>query len=167
MNKTHQAIFAIIASGVVEKPEGMYKVLSDIITNDLFALMGDEMDISQVHSEKWHLKDVLHDISYLISCNIIEHRHAKQILHDAWDMEPYAWDMGWYLSDSKILEEKEGDELDEAIRIVMISNEKAVNDIRGGKVKAVGSLIGQVMKESGGQANPKLISKRILELINQ
>jgi aspartyl-tRNA(Asn)/glutamyl-tRNA(Gln) amidotransferase subunit B len=42
-------------------------------------------------------------------------------------------------------------------------NEKAVADIRGGKDKAVGPLIGQVMKKSGGQANPQVVSELIRE----
>jgi len=38
---------------------------------------------------------------------------------------------------------------------------KAVEEIRGGKLKAIGALIGQVMKRSGGQANPKLARELI------
>lgn len=40
-------------------------------------------------------------------------------------------------------------------------NEKIVEDIRGGKGKAVGALIGQIMKRSKGQANPKMITQII------
>jgi len=42
-------------------------------------------------------------------------------------------------------------------------NAKAVEDIRGGKGKAIGSLMGQIMKATKGQANPKVVT----ELINQ
>jgi aspartyl-tRNA(Asn)/glutamyl-tRNA(Gln) amidotransferase subunit B len=41
-------------------------------------------------------------------------------------------------------------------------NAKAIEQIRGGKDKAVGALMGQVMKLSRGQANPKLARDRIL-----
>jgi aspartyl-tRNA(Asn)/glutamyl-tRNA(Gln) amidotransferase subunit B len=40
-------------------------------------------------------------------------------------------------------------------------NEKAVNDIREGKDKAIGALIGQIMKLSKGQANPKIVTDLI------
>ncbi len=40
-------------------------------------------------------------------------------------------------------------------------NEKAVNDIREGKDKAIGALIGQIMKLSKGQANPKMVTDLI------
>lgn len=45
------------------------------------------------------------------------------------------------------------------------SNAKTVEDIRGGKDKAVGALMGQIMKLSKGQANAKVVTGRILEKI--
>ncbi|MEM9252157.1 MAG: Asp-tRNA(Asn)/Glu-tRNA(Gln) amidotransferase subunit GatB [Planctomycetota bacterium] len=41
-------------------------------------------------------------------------------------------------------------------------NAKAVADIQGGKDKAIGALLGQIMKLSKGQANPKLVRELIL-----
>ena len=41
-------------------------------------------------------------------------------------------------------------------------NTKALDDLRAGKQKAVGALVGQVMKLSGGQANPKTLTPKIL-----
>ncbi len=41
-------------------------------------------------------------------------------------------------------------------------NAKAIEDIRGGKDKAVGALMGQIMKLSKGQANPKLVTQMIV-----
>ena len=40
-------------------------------------------------------------------------------------------------------------------------NAKIVDDIKGGKDKAVGALLGQIMKLSKGQANPKLVGDLI------
>ncbi len=44
-------------------------------------------------------------------------------------------------------------------------NAKAVEDIRGGKDKAVGALMGQIMKLSKGQANPKVVRELIFTAI--
>lgn len=38
---------------------------------------------------------------------------------------------------------------------------KAVEDIKAGKDKAIGALVGQVMKLSKGQANPKVVGDLI------
>lgn len=40
---------------------------------------------------------------------------------------------------------------------------KAVNDIKNGEMKAIGFLVGQVMKKSKGQANPAMAQKLIQE----
>ncbi|MEM7576425.1 MAG: Asp-tRNA(Asn)/Glu-tRNA(Gln) amidotransferase subunit GatB [Planctomycetota bacterium] len=38
---------------------------------------------------------------------------------------------------------------------------KAVDDVRGGNAKAIGALVGAVMKVSRGQANPKAVSQKL------
>ena len=43
------------------------------------------------------------------------------------------------------------------------SSQKAVEDIRGGNDKAIGFLVGQIMKKSQGKANPALAQKLIRE----
>jgi len=45
------------------------------------------------------------------------------------------------------------------------NNEKAVADIAAGKDKAIGALMGQIMKLSKGQANPKLVQQMIREKV--
>ena len=45
---------------------------------------------------------------------------------------------------------------------VIANNPKAVEDFKAGKKKAVGALVGQIMKETKGKANPKVIN----ELLN-
>jgi aspartyl-tRNA(Asn)/glutamyl-tRNA(Gln) amidotransferase subunit B len=43
------------------------------------------------------------------------------------------------------------------------ANEKVVEDIRGGKMSAIGRLIGGVMKKSGGAADAKAVQKMLRE----
>ncbi|WP_040949961.1 Asp-tRNA(Asn)/Glu-tRNA(Gln) amidotransferase subunit GatB [Gorillibacterium massiliense] len=49
---------------------------------------------------------------------------------------------------------------------VVAANPQSVADYRAGKEKAIGFLVGQVMKESKGKANPGLANKLILECLN-
>ena len=44
-------------------------------------------------------------------------------------------------------------------------NRKTIDDIRAGKGKAIGALMGQIMKLSKGQANPKVVTQIIQEKI--
>jgi aspartyl-tRNA(Asn)/glutamyl-tRNA(Gln) amidotransferase subunit B len=61
------------------------------------------------------------------------------------------------VSDTKALEEI-------ACRVIA-ANSKVVAEIRGGKPQAVGFLVGQVMKETQGKANPKLINEILMKKI--
>ena len=46
---------------------------------------------------------------------------------------------------------------------VMDSNPQAIEDFRNGKSRAVGFIVGQVMKKSRGQANPGMVSRMVNE----
>ena len=48
---------------------------------------------------------------------------------------------------------------------VLEANNQAVEDIKNGEMKAIGFLVGQVMKQSKGQANPALAQKLIKQQI--
>ena len=50
-------------------------------------------------------------------------------------------------------------ELEEIVSTVIKANESAAQDVRNGEAKAIGFLVGQVMKESKGQANPQIVNK--------
>ncbi len=50
---------------------------------------------------------------------------------------------------------------------VIANNEKAVSDIRAGKMNAVGFLVGQCMKESKGQGNPGLLREMIIATVTK
>lgn len=43
---------------------------------------------------------------------------------------------------------------------------KAAEDVKNGEMKAIGALVGFVMKESKGQANPKLVNETLIKIIN-
>lgn len=49
---------------------------------------------------------------------------------------------------------------------VVANNPQSVADYKAGKTKAIGFLVGQVMKETKGKANPGLVNKLIVEVIN-
>lgn len=53
------------------------------------------------------------------------------------------------------------------IKEVLDSNPKSIEDYKNGKDRAIGFLVGQIMKKSKGQANPKITNKLLLEEINK
>ncbi|WP_276357783.1 Asp-tRNA(Asn)/Glu-tRNA(Gln) amidotransferase subunit GatB [Cohnella caldifontis] len=46
---------------------------------------------------------------------------------------------------------------------VIAANPQSVEDFRGGKEKAIGFLVGQIMRETKGKANPGLVNKLLME----
>ncbi|WP_121604642.1 Asp-tRNA(Asn)/Glu-tRNA(Gln) amidotransferase subunit GatB [Virgibacillus sp. Bac332] len=58
-------------------------------------------------------------------------------------------------------------QLREIIAGVLDQNEQSIIDYQNGKNKAVGFLVGQVMKATKGQANPPMVNKLLLEEINK
>jgi aspartyl-tRNA(Asn)/glutamyl-tRNA(Gln) amidotransferase subunit B len=47
----------------------------------------------------------------------------------------------------------------------LADNVQSVEDFRAGKERAFGFLVGQVMKETKGKANPQLVNKLLREKI--
>ena len=54
-------------------------------------------------------------------------------------------------------------ELDPVIDRILSANESQVAAYRGGKEGLFGFFVGQVMKETGGKANPKIVNERLRE----
>ncbi len=49
------------------------------------------------------------------------------------------------------------------IDTVIANNQQSVNDYKNGKEKALGFLVGQVMKESRGKANPRIVNEILIK----
>ncbi len=55
--------------------------------------------------------------------------------------------------------------LEPIVQQVLDANPKMVADVQAGKMKAIGGLMGQVMKATGGKANPAVVQPMIKKLI--
>lgn len=69
-------------------------------------------------------------------------------------LEDESFDVANFIADNQVVSD-EG-EIEAIVKKVIEQNKKAAQDVANGEMKAVGFLVGQVMKESGGKANPKL-----------
>ena len=58
-------------------------------------------------------------------------------------------------------------ELKTMIEQVAETNPKSVEDYKAGKTKALGFLVGQIMKQSRGQANPAVINRLLVDKLNK
>ncbi|MGM9955060.1 MAG: Asp-tRNA(Asn)/Glu-tRNA(Gln) amidotransferase subunit GatB [Peribacillus sp.] len=54
-----------------------------------------------------------------------------------------------------------------AVEEALNNNPQSIEDFKAGKQKAIGFLVGQIMKATKGQANPQLVNKILIEEINK
>ena len=58
-----------------------------------------------------------------------------------------------------------GDEIAGFVDEVMAANPQAVEDLKNGKMKAIGAIMGQVMRKAKGKANPQEVQSLIMSKI--
>lgn len=68
--------------------------------------------------------------------------------------------------DKDVLQVSDEGEITKIVELVLKQNPQAAEDIKNGETKAVGFLVGQVMKVSKGQANPGLAQELIKKLLS-
>jgi aspartyl-tRNA(Asn)/glutamyl-tRNA(Gln) amidotransferase subunit B len=69
-----------------------------------------------------------------------------------------------YLAETTI---SDAAELDPILDRVLAANEAQVESFRAGKEGVLGFLVGQVMKETGGKANPRVVNERLREKLGR
>ena len=92
----------------------------------------------------------------LISKGTISSKIAKKVFAEMWNSpdapEKIVKDKGLVqITDTKAIEA--------IVDQVIADNPKPVADYKGGNAKAIGALVGQVMKQSRGKANPQVVNK--------
>jgi len=76
------------------------------------------------------------------------------------DFDPAA-----YIAQHDLAQINDREKLQEAVGRSVAANQRAVKDFLNGKESAMRSLIGGVMKETGGRANPILAEEMIREAV--
>lgn len=66
-----------------------------------------------------------------------------------------------------LLQAQDDEFIDTIIERVMVENPKACEDIKNGEEKAIGFLLGQIMRLSNGKANPGLVKTKIKSRLNK
>lgn len=100
----------------------------------------------------------------LIDKGTISNKIAKQVfqemLVDGGDPEKIVKEKG-------LVQISDEGQLQEIVDKVVAANPQSVEDFKSGKKRALGFLVGQVMKETRGQANPKMVNALIREKLNE
>lgn len=93
---------------------------------------------------------------HLIENNTISGKIAKEVLPEMLETGKSADEI---VKEKGLVQVTDTKLLEEIADRVIAANSKTVAEVRSGKAQAIGFLVGQVMKESKGKANPKLINE--------
>lgn len=103
-------------------------------------------------------------LSRLVADNKLSSTAAKQVL----DVYLQAGgDVNEIAESKNLLQVSDEGEIAKIVKQVLSDNAKAAEDVRNGEQKAIGFLVGQVMKQSQGKANPALAQKLIRQQLGQ
>jgi aspartyl-tRNA(Asn)/glutamyl-tRNA(Gln) amidotransferase subunit B len=50
---------------------------------------------------------------------------------------------------------------------ILDNNQQSIDDFKNGKDRAIGFLVGQIMKQTRGQANPKVVNQLLIQELKQ
>ncbi|HVV67359.1 MAG TPA: Asp-tRNA(Asn)/Glu-tRNA(Gln) amidotransferase subunit GatB [Candidatus Saccharimonadales bacterium] len=92
-------------------------------------------------------------LSQMVSDNKLSSTAAKQVLGE---MLKTGGDPEKIAEAKNLLQVSDEGEIAKIVEQVLNENQKAAEDVKNGEMKAIGFLVGQVMKASKGKANPSL-----------
>ncbi|QLG88781.1 Asp-tRNA(Asn)/Glu-tRNA(Gln) amidotransferase subunit GatB [Chitinibacter bivalviorum] len=106
--------------------------------------------------------DALAGLIKRISDNTINNKTAKDVLKKMWESGDAA---DVIIERDGLKQESDTGAIEAIVDAVLAANPKAIEEYRSGKEKALNALVGQVMKGSGGKANPgmalELLKKKV------
>ena len=138
---------AVIETGADAKLAANW-IMGDLSKN----LNAESLEISESPVDAKRLGEMIG----LISKGTISSKIAKKVFEEMWKSpdspEKIVKDKGLVqITDTKAIEE--------IVDKVIEANQKAVEDYKSGNKKAIGALVGQVMKQSKGKANPQTVNQ--------
>ena len=92
----------------------------------------------------------------LIEKGTISGKIAKSVFESMWNEGKTA---GEIVKEQGLVQMSDAGELDGIVAAVMAANPQSVADFNAGKDRAIGFLVGQIMKQTKGRANPELVNR--------
>ena len=96
----------------------------------------------------------------LIMKDTISGKIAKKVFKEMWTNKDEPEKI---VKDKGLVQITDTGAIEAAVDAAIAANPKAVEEYKGGKKKAIGALVGQVMKATRGKANPQMVNKMLAE----
>ncbi len=144
----------VVASGADAKLAANW-IMSDLSKN----LNAENLTIENSPVDAKRLAEMI----LLIQKGTISGKIAKTVFVEMWKSQD---------SPAKIVKDKglvqitDTAEIEKIVDEVISKNQKAVEEYRAGKKKAIGSLVGQIMKATKGKANPQMVNELLTKKLD-
>jgi aspartyl-tRNA(Asn)/glutamyl-tRNA(Gln) amidotransferase subunit B len=136
------------------------KALANWFVNVEIPLRGEGKSISTTHSNGYR-EGFYRSVFDLVFANKLSSTNAKVLITLLLAQEEPVTDVPAYATEHNLIQESNESAINEIVSRVLADNAKAAEDVIDGEMKAIGFLIGQVMKLSAGKANPGLAQELI------
>jgi aspartyl-tRNA(Asn)/glutamyl-tRNA(Gln) amidotransferase subunit B len=133
------------------------KIAANWVTGNLFGALnkaGKSITESPVSA------DALAELLGLIGDGTISGRIAKDVFEEMFETGKAAKDI---VAEKGLEQITDSGAIEAAVDQVIADNPDQVADFQGGNEKAIGWFVGQIMKATGGKANPKLVNELLRE----
>ena len=137
----------------VSEAGGNSKIAANWVTGDLMAALNrDSLPIEQSRVSPISLGRLI----CRINDQSISGKIAKDIFSDLWDN---GGDVDQIIEARGLKQISDSAELEQVVEKILSKFSEQADQVRQGQGKVLGFLVGQVMKETGGKANPKAVNE--------
>ena len=119
-------------------------------------LNSNKLELDQTALTPQHLADMIKLIQDGTISSKIAKKVFKQIIEN--DTDPKAW-----VEEKGMVQLSDPAKLQPIIDEVLDNNQQSIEDFKNGKDRAVGFLVGNIMKQTRGKANPQVVNKLLME----
>ena len=108
--------------------------------------------------------DNLRDLLLYVMDETISSKQAKEVFERMWENKENPRDI---IENEGMKQISDINELDKIVDNIIKNNYKSVEEYQSGKDKLLGFFVGQVMKETKGQGNPKIVNQLLKEKLKK
>lgn len=153
----HTANFFEEATKICNNP----KAVSNWLMVDFTKKLNDaEIEITECKITPENLAHLI----MLIDKGTISSKIAKKVFDEMFETGK---DANKIVEDNGMVQMSDEGAIKEIVEKVVENNPKSIEDYKAGKDRALGFLVGQVMKETHGKANPGVVNKLLLEILKK
>ena len=137
------------------------KLLGNWMMGDVLRRLKDEdKDFDQMPISSRDLADLIN----LVKEDKINNNTGKKVLREMFETGKAPGDI---VKEKGLIQISDQGELEKIVIETLDRNPQSIEDFKSGKDRAIGFLVGQIMKATKGKANPQLVNKLLMEKIKE